>query len=68
MASGVAANSGDRLVNNRRVGEMPEPATWAMLLVGFGVVGVALRRRQTRARRSGRCQRPVPTKLPVDTA
>jgi len=24
----------------------PEPATWAMMLVGFGAVGVALRRRQ----------------------
>jgi hypothetical protein len=26
-------------------GAVPEPATWAMMLVGFGVVGGAMRRR-----------------------
>jgi hypothetical protein len=28
--------------------ELPEPATWALMLVGFGGLGAALRRRQTR--------------------
>lgn len=28
-------------------GTVPEPATWAMLLAGFGVVGIAARRRRT---------------------
>jgi hypothetical protein len=28
-------------------GAVPEPATWAMLLAGFGLVGVAARRRRT---------------------
>ena len=26
---------------------VPEPATWAMLITGFGLVGVALRRRES---------------------
>ncbi len=25
---------------------VPEPATWAMMLAGFGLVGVAMRRRR----------------------
>jgi choice-of-anchor C domain-containing protein len=29
---------------------VPEPATWAMLIAGFGLVGAALRRRPTMAR------------------
>lgn len=29
-------------------GVVPEPATWAMLIAGFGLVGAALRRRATR--------------------
>lgn len=28
------------------VGEVPEPSTWAMLLLGFGAVGYAMRRRR----------------------
>ena len=31
-----------------RVQAVPEPATWAMMLAGFGLVGFALRRRQDR--------------------
>lgn len=27
--------------------EVPEPATWAILITGFGIVGVAMRRRRT---------------------
>ncbi|MDR6788218.1 hypothetical protein J2Y58_001576 [Sphingomonas sp. BE138] len=30
-------------------GAVPEPATWAMMILGFGVVGAALRRRKTAA-------------------
>lgn len=33
---------------------VPEPATWATMLVGFMVIGVALRRRGARARKAGR--------------
>ena len=32
---------------NRVVGGVPEPTTWAMLLMGFGAVGYSLRRRPT---------------------
>ena len=28
---------------------VPEPATWAMMLLGFGVVGYSMRRRRTPA-------------------
>lgn len=30
-------------------GGVPEPATWAMLIIGFGAVGMASRKRRTRA-------------------
>lgn len=32
------------------VGGVPEPATWAMLLVGFGMVGVSMRQYRGRSR------------------
>ena len=28
-------------------GGVPEPSTWAMMLLGFGAVGIAMRRRRT---------------------
>lgn len=30
-------------------GAVPEPATWAMMLLGFGAIGFAMRRRQSQA-------------------
>ncbi|MCG2842722.1 PEPxxWA-CTERM sorting domain-containing protein [Sandaracinobacter sp. RS1-74] len=35
-----------------RVGGVPEPTTWAMLIAGFGLVGAAARRRRTMAPRT----------------
>ena len=35
--------------DNFSVHAVPEPATWAMMLLGFGLVGVATRRRQGKA-------------------
>ena len=29
-------------------GVVPEPATWAMMIAGFGLTGAAIRRRKTR--------------------
>ena len=34
-------------VNGAPVGGVPEPATWALLLTGFGMVGYAMRKRQS---------------------
>lgn len=42
---GATANSGAILETS----SVPEPATWAMMLVGFGAAGVALRRRRKTA-------------------
>ena len=38
-----------------QVGSVPEPATWAMMLIGFGAVGYSVRRR----RRSGNALRQI---------
>jgi hypothetical protein len=50
LPAGVTANSGTWLVNNRRVNldapAVPEPATWGMMILGFGMIGFTLRRRQ----------------------
>ncbi len=52
LEPGVTANSGSWLINNRRIdpnagpGGVPEPASWAMLIAGFGLVGGAARRRR----------------------
>ena len=37
------------LLDNVVVSDVPEPSTWAMLIAGFGLVGVAARRRRTAA-------------------
>jgi hypothetical protein len=51
---GNAVGNGSRSGVNFKVGEftpfsggvVPEPATWAMLIIGFGLVGASMRRRQ----------------------
>jgi hypothetical protein len=38
------------LIDNVQIGGViPEPATWAMLISGFGLIGTALRRRRIAA-------------------
>lgn len=39
----------ERLVPYGQAGAVPEPATWAMLIAGFGLVGAAARRRKAAA-------------------
>jgi hypothetical protein len=47
LLSTTAQNSGPRPVDNYSVtiAVVPEPATWAMMIAGFGAVGLGLRRR-----------------------
>ena len=50
LPTGVTVNAGDYLVNNRfhdpLAAGVPEPAGWALMIAGFGLVGGALRRRR----------------------
>lgn len=48
LTSIVSGNSTLRI--SAAAGAVPEPATWGLMLLGFGVMGGALRRRQTTAR------------------
>lgn len=47
-AAGTSDSLGGYLDNIKldRVGAVPEPATWMMLVMGFGLIGFAMRRRQ----------------------
>lgn len=51
LGPGVTANAGTWLINNQLpgTGGVPEPASWAMLLMGFGLTGAVMRRRTHRA-------------------
>ena len=55
LPAGVTVNAGNYLVNNRFFDPLdtpanaPEPATWALMLAGFGMAGAALRRRRALA-------------------
>jgi PEP-CTERM motif len=52
LPTGVTVNAGTWLVNNRRISlaapTVPEPASWAMMITGFGLIGGMLRRRVTK--------------------
>ena len=51
--AGTAAGGADAAFSGTlsfaRTAPVPEPATWAMMLVGFGAVGFGMRRRQARS-------------------
>ena len=44
---GAPGNTVLTSVGNASLGAVPEPASWAMMLAGFGLAGVAMRRRRT---------------------
>ena len=45
--SGSTRTSGNVLLSGILLAPVPEPGTWAMMLLGFGCLGLALRRRQS---------------------
>ena len=47
FASQDAGSYGGALDNVSVTGAVPEPATWAMMILGFGLIGGAMRRRMT---------------------
>ncbi|MBC7522568.1 MAG: PEPxxWA-CTERM sorting domain-containing protein [Sandarakinorhabdus sp.] len=42
----IVGSSGGITLDNISVSDVPEPATWAMMLTGFGMLGFAMRKRQ----------------------
>lgn len=42
----VASNSAAQFISGQIQAAVPEPGTWAMMLLGFGAIGVAMRRRR----------------------
>lgn len=46
MSPTFSSNSGGYFGGNLQVAAVPEPATWAMMLVGFGMMGGAIRSRR----------------------
>ena len=55
LPEGVTVNAGNYLVNNRFIDPLaaavPEPAAWAAMLAGLGIIGASLRRRRALAPR-----------------
>jgi len=46
---GLIACNGCVSIKPAQASAVPEPAAWALMLVGFGAVGSAMRRRQSHA-------------------
>ena len=52
-ATGIAYEIDDIagiLASNDNPSAVPEPATWALTIIGFGIIGVGARRRRSAAR------------------
>ena len=46
LQSRAGAIGGDLVIGDRPAGAVPEPATWALMLIGFGAIGAAMRSRR----------------------
>ena len=46
LSGGFTAGAATLTITRAAVAAVPEPATWAMMLMGFGAMGVAMRRRR----------------------
>ena len=42
----ISSNSATQIISGRIQAAVPEPGTWAMMLVGFGAIGYSMRRRR----------------------
>ena len=42
----ISPNANGTGIDNLLIGSVPEPATWAMMLLGFGAIGYAMRRKR----------------------
>ena len=47
IISNVSAGGKNVLLKSATLSAAPEPATWALMIVGFGGIGAAVRRRRT---------------------
>lgn len=47
--NGMSFNSGDKVFLSFASGGVPEPATWALMILGFGAIGFAMRRAKIRS-------------------
>ncbi len=47
--NGMSFNSGDTVFLSFASGGVPEPATWALMILGFGAIGFAMRRAKIRS-------------------
>jgi PEP-CTERM motif len=58
-----ASNSGGGIWIEEQVAAVPEPSTWAMLLIGFAGIGVASYRRSRRLSAKPQCPLQPPSRL-----
>jgi hypothetical protein len=56
----IGGGSSGGTSNPPPVSVVPEPSTWMMMILGFGVIGFALRRRRKAARAADGLQPGVP--------